>query len=229
MKGKKFVAVIVLMLGTVFCVACGQKSKLSGDGARKVVLGLGNGDGDSIPYEDTVSPRVSVTPTPEPTPTPVVTVTPEPSVTPSVTPDPSLEGSFTEDDCKVMVAGMQLYPGMDFNGRQNLFGTVIQTIEGVSCLDAGKDTNYFYDDFQVCTFAKNGKQIVYSADFTDGKVETSKHIGIGSTEDEMLAAYGVPEENAITRQTYISGSLAMTFLLKDGIITEIIILDQSVN
>ncbi len=229
MKGKGVAVVVILILCMLLCASCGQKSKLTGDGARKVVLGLGSGDGDSIPFEDTDSPRVSVTPTPEPTPTPVISVTPEPSIAPSITPNPNQEGSFTEDDCTLMVAGMPLYPGMDFNGRQNLFGTVVQTIEGVSCLDAGKDTNYFYQDFQVCTFARDGKQIVYSADFTGGDCETGKHIKIGSTEDEMLAAYGVPEENAITRQTYVSGTKAMTFLLKDGKITEIIILDQSVN
>lgn len=229
MKGKRIAATAVLAGLVLLCVACGQKSRLYGDGARKVVLGLRDGDGDSVVYVDTAEPRVSVTPTPEPTPTPVVTVTPEVSITPTSTVNPNLEGSFTEEDCKVIVAGMPIYPGMDFKGREILFGDIIQTMEGISCLDAGKDTNYFYQDFQVCTFSKNGKQIVYSADFTGGNAETGKHIKIGSTEDEMLAAYGTPEENAITRQTYISGQKAMTFLLKDGKITEIIILDQSVN
>ena len=170
------------------------------------------------PEETTITPNVTAIPldTPTPTPTPVPTATPTPSpaptaitateltptptptptpvptgeVSPSVTPEAL--GTFSAEDCMIIVAGVEIRTGMDYTGKENLPGEIIDKLEGVACLEAGNDINYYYKDFHVDTVTKDGKQIVYSADFTGGGAVTSKKIGIGSTEEELLSTY-IPE------------------------------------
>lgn len=226
MKGKQIKALLLLLVALLL-TSCGSSKPDTKNGARPVVIGLGKGDGDSIPYVDTDAPPATPTPTPTPTPSPTPTPTPVPTgeVSPSVTPEAL--GTFSAEDCVIIVAGVEIRTGMDYTGKENLPGEIIDKLEGVACLEAGNDINYYYKDFHVDTVTKDGKQIVYSADFTGGGAVTSKKIGIGSTEEELLSTYGEPYSHTLTGMIYQDGVRHLTFYLAKGKVTEMVLSDSS--
>lgn len=227
---KKITALALVFALLLLTTACGErKSPLNGNGARKVILGLGNGDGDSRLYVDTDAPVISE----EPTPTPPVEVTVTPEITPSVTPTGSISqggnGSFSVGDCVLLVGDITIRPGMNYSGYEEKAGKIIDRMEGVACLSSGYDINYYYDNFSICTISKDDMQIVYNADFTGGDVTTSKGIRIGSTVHELIEAYGEPKEEDLFHCVYEAEKQRIAFYLTDEVITEIMLYDTSVN
>ena len=235
-KAKQTIALAMLaVLTLVLFTACGERRGApSDDGAVRVVLGIGEGDGDSREYVDTDEPVYTATPTPTPTPTPTLTVVtptgsvtgaPEPSKTPTDTPDQ--KGTFKSDDCAVVVGKVTVRPHMDFSGKETTVGKVVEKLEGVSCLDSGYDINYYYDGFNIDTITQNGKQLVYMASFNGGGATTQAGIGIGSTVDDIIKAYGEPTEDSGVSLAYVDGTVQIMFYLEDDVVTEMVVVDTS--
>lgn len=223
-------ALVLLLIVTAGLTACAeQRSMVTGDGARKVVLGIGNTIAESKPYIDTDEPPVEATPTPTVEPTPELSVTPEITPSVSVTPGVVKDGTFTASDCEIVIAGVKVRPGMDFTGKEDTLGKIVEKLEGVSCLDVGYDINYYYKGYNVCTFSKDGRQIVYSADFKSGDFETGKGIRIGSREEDLQTAYGMPSIYEEARRIYVSENRQMTFYISGEVVSEIMLVDTSVK
>lgn len=226
---KRTILVCIFAVLIPVITACSRNdNSLSEDGARKIVIGVGNGTADSTPYQDHDKPTPTPTPSPEVTATPVVTMTPVPTG-PVITGTPKGDGAFDESDCAVVVAGIRLFPGMDFTGKEEAVGKVIDKLEGVSCLQAGYDINYYYKGFHVDTIRQNDRQYIYLADFTGGDALTEAGIGIGSSEEDLIAAYGTPYEDSLTQRVYKSGKMQMTFYISDEKVTEFTIVDTSLQ
>lgn len=225
MKKRAVTAILIsaVVLSLAACSPAG--SSYAGDGPHKVVIGVGEEIVGSTPYTDHDKPTPTPTPTPEATPVP--TVTDQPEITPHVTMPPSGDGVFTKDDIAVIVGEMRITPGMDYTGKENIPGKVVDKYEGVSCLQSGYDINYVYKDFQIDTIRQNERQYIYIADFKGGSAVTEAGIGIGSSEDDVLAAYGTPTEDTLTQRIYISGNLQMAFYITDEKVTEILLVDSS--
>ncbi len=226
---KKCLALCGVIAMILLCTACGQpRNAVTDTGAKKVVLGIGNGVGDSKPYVDTDAPSPTPTPSPDPDEiTPTVTEGPTPTVDPTITHIVDPSGTFTEDDCAVIVAGVTIRPGMEFTGKEETLGTIIEKLEGVSCLNIGYDINYYYKGFHIDTVTLAGKQYVYSATFTEVGFATEKGISIGSTEEEVIAAYGDPHEMTMAGLVYVSGKKSVTFIVSKDHVTEIMLADAS--
>ena len=225
---KKRTAVFVTFVFMLICTACSQQKNAASDkGAKKVVLGIGNSTGDSKAYVDTDAPS------PTPTPTPIEELKPSVSVTPSPTPTPpgghviNPDGTFTEDDCAVIVAGFTVRPGMDFTGQEEKPGKIKEKLEGVSCLSVGHDINYYYKGFHIDTVTLAGKQYVYSATFSDVGAATAKGITIGSKEEDVIAAYGDPHQQTMAGLVYVVGKKRITLLISKDYVTEILLADSS--
>ena len=224
---KRAVTAILIILVTVSLAACAPTgSSYAEEGPRKVAIGVGEEIVGSTPYidHDKPTPTSTPAPTPSPTPTPEITVTAEP--TQQVLP-PNGDGVFTKDDIVVIVNDMRIVPGMDYTGKENIPGKVVDKYEGVSCLQSGYDINYVYKDFQIDTIRQNEKQYIYIADFKSGSAVTDAGIGIGSTEDDVIAAYGTPTEDTLTQRIYIDGNLQMAFYITNEKVTEILLVDSS--
>ncbi|MBO4280483.1 MAG: hypothetical protein J5872_01360 [Lachnospiraceae bacterium] len=226
---KKSLAVLGIAIVMLFCTACGQqRSAVTDDGAKKVVLGIGKGVGDSKEYVDTDAPSPTPTPSPEITEAvPTITEGPTPTADPTITHTVDPSGTFTEDDCAVIVAGVTIRPGMDFTGKEESLGKIIEKLEGVSCLQIGYDVNYYYKGYHIDTVTIDGKQYVYSATFSDVGAATAKGIGVGSTEEDVIAAYGDPHEQTMAGLVYVVGKKRITFLAANDRVTEILLADSS--
>ena len=235
-RAKQTIALVMLAAVSILLItACGERRGAPpDDGAVRVVLGIGAGDGDSREYVDTDEPVYTATPTPSPTPTPTaavamptgsVTGTPEPTEEPTGTPD--LKGTFKSDDCAVVVGKVTGRPHMDFSGMENDAGTVVEKLEGQSCLDSGYDINYYYNGYNIDTITKDGKQLVYMAVFSGGGAKTLRNIGIGASVSDVLAAYGEPTEDSGVSLAYVDGEIQLMFYLDDDTVSEIVIVDTS--
>ena len=116
---------------------------------------------------------------------------------------------------------------MDFTGKENEPGKVADKLEGVSCLQSGYDINYIYKDFRIDTIRQNERQYIYSAQFKGTGALTNAGIGIGSTEEDVITAYGAPTEDTNTQRIYKTGNWQMSFYIVDEKVTEIYLVDYS--
>lgn len=137
---------------------------------------------------------------------------------------------FTAADIKVVVNDVTIKLGEDFLPNVDKVGKLTDKLEGQACLESGKDINYYYDGFNVCTMTKDDKQLIYNVDVTKEGYKDAKGIEIGkSTEAELFEAYGTPAENEKLRRVYTAGNYNIIFYVENNIVTEIELLDKSVN
>lgn len=156
------------------------------------------------------------------------TSTPTPEATQA--PDEVVMGKFVANDCKVVVNGVTLKLAEDFLPNVDNVGKLMDKQEGQACLDGGYDTEYYYDGMVVSTIAKSGKQIITSVDVTLTGYTDAKKIKIGtSTEADVIAAYGNPDVNEMTRREYKAGDYSLVFYIENDVVTEIEIVDTSIS
>ena len=93
--------------------------------------------------------------------------------------------------------------------------------ESPSCLYRGLDKDYTYPGFKLRTYPLNGVDYVLNVCFVDDSVETPEGIMLGSTRDEVIAAYGTSfvEENGNT--IYRLDDAELRFRFSDNGVTAI--------
>lgn len=93
--------------------------------------------------------------------------------------------------------------------------------ETTSCAFKGLDKTYSYQGFDLYTYPLNGKDNVNSVYFVDDTVSTPEGIHIGSTKEEMEAAYGTDYEEEFGAYTYTKDKSRLQFLVTDGVIDSV--------
>lgn len=93
--------------------------------------------------------------------------------------------------------------------------------ETTSCAFKGLDKTYSYPGFDLYTYPLNDKDNVNSVYFVDDTVSTPEGIHIGSTKEEMEAAYGTDYEEEFGAYTYTKDKSKLQFLVTDGIIDSV--------
>ena len=93
--------------------------------------------------------------------------------------------------------------------------------ETTSCAFKGLDKTYSYPGFDLYTDPLNGKDNVNSVYFVDDTVSTPEGIHIGSTKEEMEAAYGTDYEEEFGAYTYTKDQSRLQFLVTDGVIDSV--------
>ena len=93
--------------------------------------------------------------------------------------------------------------------------------ETTSCAFKGLDKTYSYPGFDLYTYPLNGKDNVNSVYFVDDTVSTPEGIHIGSTKEEMEAAYGTDYEEEFGAYTYTKDKSRLQFLVTDGVIDSV--------
>ena len=93
--------------------------------------------------------------------------------------------------------------------------------ETTSCAFKGLDKTYSYPGFDLYTYPLNGKDNVNSVYFVDDTVSTPEGIHIGSTKEEMEAAYGTDYEEEFGAYTYTKDQSRLQFLVTDGVIDSV--------
>lgn len=101
------------------------------------------------------------------------------------------------NDAGIMAEGILLNVGDDFKANVEKVGEA-EIEEGQACLDDGFDTNYYYGDdaLTVYTYASDGQQIIYDIFVQSKDYATVKGVAVGNTKDDVIAAYGDPNESS---------------------------------
>jgi hypothetical protein len=130
------------------------------------------------------------------------------------------EAGFTEADLFLNINGQQYRCGINIEEIIAVFGDDFEYSEAISCLYEGLDKSFIYDIAQFYTYpARDGDYV--NEIYTDSpEVTTSRGIRVGSTRDDVIAAYGDPAEDTGTLLIYelsvvIDGhqSASLSFLL----------------
>ena len=93
--------------------------------------------------------------------------------------------------------------------------------ESPSCAFKGLDKIYSYNGFDLYTYPKDGVDYVNSIYFLDPSVSTPEGIHIGSSVDEMLAAYGDNYTEEYGVYTYTNEKSTLSFIVTDGVIESV--------
>lgn len=92
-----------------------------------------------------------------------------------------------------------------------------------SCAFGGEDTVYYYSSIQISTNDEQGYERIYSIYLEDDLVSTEKNICIGSSADQVKAAYG--EADAASSDAcliYSKDGMSLRFNLTDGKVSSIL-------
>lgn len=88
--------------------------------------------------------------------------------------------------------------------------------EAESCAFEGLDKTYTYSGFVITTRPDGDKDYVNSIVLTDDSVTTPEGLYIGSSGDDVTAAYGSSSGATDTFRPYTKGNTALNFVLSGG-------------
>ncbi len=96
-------------------------------------------------------------------------------------------------------------------------GTPTDIQKAPSCHYDGEDTIYTYDSFVLYTYAQDESEILYLIEIKDNSIKTSEDISIGSSYDDVICAYGTPDDESVLFAKYIvSDTTAIRFKLDES-------------
>lgn len=87
--------------------------------------------------------------------------------------------------------------------------------ESESCAFQGLDKVYTYGSVVISTYPENEQDFVYIIELKDDTVETTEGICIGSTKDDVVAAYGQATSETDTALSYQKDDCILAFIF-DG-------------
>lgn len=99
------------------------------------------------------------------------------------------EGSVAESDYAVIVKGVTIPLNGDMRNYTALLGEPDAFSSAKSCTEAGDDKVYTYGGIVIYTYITNGADIISLIEI-EGSESLIKGVRIGSTREEVIAAYG---------------------------------------
>lgn len=114
----------------------------------------------------------------------------------SETTDQEEVASFDADDLRIVVDDSSFTMLEDAAGLLSLLGDDYQYSEAESCVFEGMDKTFDYGDLLVYTVPSGDIDLLDGYDIIAGDYTTTAGIGLGSTRDEVLAAYGDPADDS---------------------------------
>ncbi len=119
--------------------------------------------------------------------------------------------------------GVEIKVGGDANATVSALGEAQNVLETPSCGGGAEpDREYFYAGFKFNTVNENGKNVIVKIILNDDSVSTPEGISIGSSRDEVVAAYGENfTENAAGTLIYTDGETKLMIGFTDGAVSAI--------
>jgi hypothetical protein len=119
--------------------------------------------------------------------------------------------------------GVEIKVGGDANAAVSALGEAQNLVETPSCGGGAEpDREYTYAGFKFNTVNENGKNVIVKIILSDDSVSTPEGISIGSSRDEVVAAYGDSfTENSSGTLTYTDGATKLMIGIKDGAVSAI--------
>lgn len=116
---------------------------------------------------------------------------------------------FTYRDC-------QLPMNAEFAPLLETLGEPESYFEAASCAFDGLDKTYTYAGVEIITYPDGEVDRISSIRLLDGSVSTPEGITVGSTPEEVTAAYGEDYQELGSQYAYEDGDARLTVLFEDG-------------
>ncbi len=126
-----------------------------------------------------------------------------------------IEGYSFEND------GVTIPMNVDAKPIVEELGDPVEYFEAASCAFQGLDKIYYYNGFELGTYPKDNKDYVSYVNLLDDSVSTDKGVYLGSTLDEVTAAYGKDYTAEGTSYVYRLGETKLTFIVEEDEVTSI--------
>ncbi|MGF7145665.1 putative small lipoprotein YifL [Anaerotaenia torta] len=130
-------------------------------------------------------------------------------------PDNSQEGFSFEN------GGVTVPMNVDAAPVVKSLGEPVEYFEAASCAFQGLDKIYYYNGFEVGTYPNGDKDYVSYVNLLDDSVATDKGIYLGSTKEDVIAAYGEDFTAEGSSMVYRLGETKLTFILEDDAVASI--------
>lgn len=132
-------------------------------------------------------------------------------------------GSTTPAGYTFTYNGYQFGVDMIADAPLENLGTPKDQYTSESCAFGGEDTVYYYNSIQVSTNNEFGYERIYSIYLEDDLVSTEEGICVGSTADDVKAAYGEPgDKSSEICLIYEKDGMTLNFNLVDGLVSTIL-------
>lgn len=117
--------------------------------------------------------------------------------------------------------GVSITPGGSFDEIKSGLGAYTSYFEAASCAFDGNDKIYTYGSVQINVSPLAGVDTIYMVILLDDSLATPEGIRVGSTRDEVIAAYGYGGVDNGTSLVYVAGLTELVFILRDGCVTSV--------
>ena len=131
-------------------------------------------------------------------------------------------GSFSGADMSISISGVRMSPNSNWASYSSALGEPSSVTQAPSCHFDGMDNIYEYSGFSVYTYRNGGEDYVYNIEITSSSIATDKGIHVGSSEADVLSAYGDGYANrSDSLIEYRSGAQSMYISLSGGTVSMI--------
>ncbi len=117
--------------------------------------------------------------------------------------------------------GTQLAVNADFAPLHEKLGEEDSYFEAKSCAFDGLDKTYTYGNVEIITYPDGDIDRISSIRLLDETAATPEGIKIGSTTEEVVAAYGEDFEDVLGEYTYKDGDAQLSILFNDGVVISV--------
>lgn len=105
--------------------------------------------------------------------------------------DPAVPAAlFTEEDLTIVIGGTAFSLNADVSGLLAVLGEDYDFFEAPSCVYEGTDKSYDYAGISIYTYPVDNLDLIDEIVLLDAGYETPKGIKVGSSLEDIIAAYG---------------------------------------
>ncbi len=135
--------------------------------------------------------------------------------------DDAKETTSTKPGFEFDYNGVTIPMNVDAAPVVEALGETTAYMEAASCAFQGLDKFFTYSGFELSTYPDGEKDMVYSVYFLDDSVTTKEGIYIGSSKDDVIAAYGEDYTEKSSQIAYTMGETELAFILEEDMVTSI--------
>ena len=143
---------------------------------------------------------------------------------------------FSKDDLYLVINGKEYYCDINIEEIIADFGEEYRYSEAISCAYDGLDKTFIYDTVEFYTYPTVDGDFVNEIFTFDPDIKTSKNLHVGSTREEVLAAYGddcEDEGHLLMYKIPVANAnrdnASLCFLLDDDVVISIWITAEQVS
>ena len=130
-------------------------------------------------------------------------------------------GENTKKTYAVTLNDVKIEIDAEANSILHAVGSWLTYDESPSCAFDGLDRIYNYGAFEIQTYPIEGQEFIANVYLNDDTVATEEGIAVGAEREAVIQAYGEADSQSDTYLRYEGEGMSLTFLLKDGRVTNI--------